>query len=113
MSAIDDAIKKLKAFEAKLVTKALEDDAFRKKLLKDPKKTLAAMAGKELPDALIVKIQEVAPDALTIVLPQKPKKAEAKGELSAEALKKVAGGIEGIVAVTVVTQVGVAAIADA
>jgi hypothetical protein len=112
MNTIETAVGKLKSFEASIVAKALEDDLFRKKLLDDPKKALAAMAGKDLPDALKVRIQEEAPNTLTIVLPQKPSKAQAKGELSAEALKGVAGGIGGVAIVTVVTEVGIAAIGD-
>jgi len=104
MSQIGEAVGKLKAFEAKLVARALEDDAFRSKLLENPKKELAAMAGQELPEALQVRIQEAAPQTLTIVVPKKPSAATAKGELSAESLGSVAGGVSVSTAVTTVTE---------
>ncbi len=112
MGKIGDAIKNLKAFEAKVVAKALEDDEFRKKLLDNPKATLTEAAGKDLPEGIVVRVQEEEANSLTIMLPRKPAAASAEGELSDEALEKAAGGIGGIVAVTVITEVGVAAIAE-
>ncbi len=92
MSELKDAISKLKDFEAKVVAKAMENDDFRKKLIDDPKGALSAEAGKDLPEGLNVKVQEEDANSLTIVLPPKAAAVTAEGELSAEALKKVAGG---------------------
>ncbi|MEW6357009.1 MAG: NHLP leader peptide family RiPP precursor [Planctomycetota bacterium] len=92
MSDLEKAVAKLKDLEAKIVAKGLQDDEFRKKLLKDPKAAVAEVAGKSLPDGLVVKVQEEASNTLTIILPKKAGKAKAKGELSEKALSKVAGG---------------------
>jgi len=92
MSDLANAVAKLKDLEAKVVTRALEDDAFRSKLLKNPKAAVAELAGKALPDGLLVKAQEEAPNTLTIILPKSPSKAKAGGKLSDAALDKVAGG---------------------
>ena len=92
MSDVQTVVGKLKDFEAKIVTKSLEDDEFRKKLLDDPKGAIAAEAGKTLPESLVVKVREEEPNTLTIILPQKAMGATAEGELSDDALEKVAGG---------------------
>ena len=92
MSDVKGAVSKLKDFEAKIIAKALEDDRFRQKLIGDPKGTLASEAGKDLPEGLVVKVQEEEANTLTIVLPKKPAEATAEDELSDEALEKAAGG---------------------
>jgi hypothetical protein len=92
MGDLEKAVGKLKDLEAKVVAKALQDDVFRKKLLQNPKAAVAEVAGKPLPDSLVVKAQEEAPNTLTIILPKKAAKAKAEGKLSEEALDKVAGG---------------------
>ncbi len=92
MSDVQKVVSKLKDLEAKVVAKALQDDDFRKKLQKNPKAAVAEIAGKALPEALLVKVVDDAPNTLTIVLPKAAKKANAKGELSDDALSKVAGG---------------------
>ncbi len=112
MKTIDDAVRKQKMLEAEVVTKALEDESFRKKLTDNPKKALASIVGKDLPEALIVKVLDAAPNTLTIMLPQKPSAPRSKGELSDAALGKVAGGIDAGVLITGITTFGVAALAE-
>ena len=89
---LQEAIKKKKEFEANLITKALEDDNFRKAFLEDPKKVLEQETGQKIPDGIEIKVIEEAPNSLTFVLPRKPAAAKASDELSDESLDKVAGG---------------------
>jgi hypothetical protein len=83
-----------KQVEAMLISRAWEDDQFRKRLLADPRATLGEALGIEIPSSVSVKIQEESADALVLTLPAKPK----GGELSDVDLEQVAGGEKGAVA---------------
>ena len=89
---VQDALLQWKEREAKIIAKALEDDEFRKALIDQPKAALEKLRGKPLPEGLNVRVLEEEANSLTIVLPQKPAAAGEAGELSDEALEKVAGG---------------------
>lgn len=74
------------AYEA-LMLKAAQDEAFRESLLKDPRGTLEAFLGTQLPEGFKVNVVSNTATELTLVIP--PKLSE---ELSDEALDAVAGG---------------------
>lgn len=74
----------------KVTKKAWEDEAFKEKLLSDPRAAIREEAGIEIPEAVKVTIYESKPDDLHFVLPVNPGKAAA--ELSDNELDQVAGG---------------------
>src|SRR6476646_5678699 len=78
--------------ELRIVSKAWEDDAFREKLLKDPKATLARELGVELPKELIVNVRQESPTNAYLRIPSAPKRTKMSEELAEETLEKVAGG---------------------
>jgi hypothetical protein len=84
-----------KQIEAMLIARCWEDEKFRKKLLADPRGTVAEAFGFELPASVTVKVQEESPNALVLSLPAKPGPA---GELSDVELEQVAGGSKGAIA---------------
>ena len=51
-------------FEARLVLKAWQDEAFRQALLRDPKAVLERETGTKLPDRVQVKVLEETPHRL-------------------------------------------------
>jgi hypothetical protein len=73
----------------KVVAKAWSDSAFKAKLLKDPQAALVE-AGVEVPAGVSVKVVEETETTRYFILPPPP-----EGELSEEALEKVAGGTQG------------------
>ena len=93
---LKEAVRKRKEFEEDLITKAMEDDNFRKELLASPKEVIEKETGKKIPEGLKVKVIEEEPNSVTIVLPRKPSKYETKEELSDDNLEKVAGGLHHI-----------------
>ena len=81
----DEVYKKARA-------KAGSDAAFRKNLLANPNKAIAALSGKEIPANYKIKVIEADPAyQATFVLPDL-----VSDEMSDEDLKKVAGGACGI-----------------
>ena len=90
---LKEAVRKRKEFEADLITKAMEDDDFRKELLVSPQEVIEKETGKKIPEGLKVKVIEEEPNSVTIVLPRKPSEAETTEELSDDNLEKVAGGV--------------------
>ncbi len=74
---------------AKAIARAWADEAYKAKLLADPHSALAE-AGVEIPEGVTVKIVENTADIVHLVLPAMPANA---GELSADELDKVAGGV--------------------
>ena len=88
-----EAVRKRKEFETKLITKALEDENFRRELLSNPKAVIEKEAGQTIPEGVEVKIVEEAPNSVTIVLPRKPSESETTEELTDDNLEKVAGGL--------------------
>ena len=77
---------KATAAHGKIVARAWRDAAFKAKLLADPHATLTE-AGVAVPEGVTVKVVENTDSHFHLVLPPKP-----TGELSDEALDKVAGG---------------------
>jgi hypothetical protein len=77
-------------FERDLNERAWSDEAFRKELLNDPRKAIEKLTGQPLPKGVRVTLVEDTADTIHFVLRQKP--VTPSGELSDEALDKVAGG---------------------
>ena len=78
-----------KDVEAQIIAKAWADEAFMEKLRTDPKATISAELGRELPDSLSVVIHQETRDDPTwhLVVPPAP-----SDELDDEAMDAVAGG---------------------
>lgn len=70
----------------RLVEKAVEDEAFRARLLADPKAAIEEELGLTLPPSLAVEVHEEGVDTAHLVLPPP------RGALSDEQLARVAGG---------------------
>ena len=78
--------------ERKLVEKSLQDDAFRQRLLDDPKAAVEQEVGIRLPEEVrVVAVQETA-DTIYLVLPFVSTEVREAGELSDQDLEAVAGG---------------------
>ncbi|MGI3783235.1 MAG: NHLP leader peptide family RiPP precursor [Janthinobacterium lividum] len=88
--SIDRAVGARKDIERKLVARALKDDAFRQRLLSDPKDALAEEIGQSLPSDIDVKVMEESTTSIYVVLPSKQSQSR---ELSDEELQPVAGGV--------------------
>ena len=77
--------------ERRLVQRSLEDDAFRQRLLEDPKVAVEQELGTRLPeDVRVVAVEETA-ETIYLVLPSSSPLGEG-GELSDRELEAVAGG---------------------
>ena len=70
---------------AEIISKAVDDDAFRALLLDDPKKAVQEALGVTVPDAFNIEVHEEGAMVAHLVLP-------ASNELSAEDLAFIAGG---------------------
>ena len=77
--------------ERRLVERSLQDDAFRQKLLADPRTAVEEELGTRLPEEVrIVAVEETA-QTIYLVLPSSSSAGEG-GELSDRELESVAGG---------------------
>lgn len=78
--------------ERRIVQRSLEDDAFRQRLLADPRTAVEEELGAPLPgDVRIVAVEET-PDTVYLVLPATTQAERQGGELSDGDLEAVAGG---------------------
>jgi hypothetical protein len=78
--------------ERRLIEKGLEDEAFRQRLLSDPKGAVEEELGTRLPgEVRVVAVEETA-DTIYLVVPYVSTGAEEAGELSDRELEAVAGG---------------------
>jgi hypothetical protein len=73
----------------RVITKAWEDDSFKKALLSDPKAAIAREFGVEIGDEATLQVHEETADTVHLILPPRPQ----EGELSDEQLDSVAGGM--------------------
>ena len=83
---MDKAIQSGDEMRARLTEKAFTDADFRQKLVSDPKGTIAAEFGVEVPDNINVEVHECDMNTLHLALPP-------KAELDEEQLEMVAAGL--------------------
>lgn len=87
--------------ETKIITKALEDQAFMNELVNKPgaaKAAVEAELGQKLPQDFEIKVVQEAANVTYLVLPMS---AQAKEELSEDQLATVAGGACTVIGTTV------------
>jgi hypothetical protein len=77
--------------ERRLVERSLQDDAFRQRLLEDPRAAMEQELGVRLPEEVQVRAVEETADTIYLVLPSASRIGEG-GELSERELEAVAGG---------------------
>ena len=75
----------------RIIQRSIEDDAFRQRLLKNPKAAIEEGSGIQLPEGIEIRAVEETPDTVYILLPGRPADVRA-GELSDRELESVAGG---------------------
>jgi len=81
--------------ERRLIEKSLQDDAFRQRLLEDPRAAVEEALGTRLPeDVRVVALEETA-DTIYLALPFRSTDAQEASELSDRELETVAGGAPG------------------
>lgn len=78
--------------ERRLIERSLADDAFRQRLLADPKAAVEQELGTRLPEEVRVMAVEETTDTIYLVLPFVSTDAQEVGELSDRDLEAVAGG---------------------
>ena len=79
--------------ERRLIEKSVEDEAFRRRLIEDPKAAVEQELGTRLPEGVRVQAVEETQDTIYLVLPSSTPIAGAEGaELSDRELESVAGG---------------------
>jgi Nitrile hydratase, alpha chain len=78
--------------ERRIVQRSIEDDAFRQRLIEDPKGALEQELGARLPKELRVMVVEETQDTIYLVLPSTPMAGAEGGDLSDQQLESVAGG---------------------
>jgi hypothetical protein len=78
----------------KLIERSLQDDAFRSRLLEDPRAVMEQELGVRLPDEVQVRAVEETADTIFLVLPSASRVGEGE-ELSDRELGAVAGGAPG------------------
>ena len=86
----EQAINNRKQLEAQLISRALEDAAFRQELVRDPKGVFARELGLTMPEHITVQVLEESPSTVYLVLPAPVSGVGAT--LSDEELENVAGG---------------------
>ena len=77
--------------ERRLVERSLQDDAFRQRLLEDPRAAMEQELGVRLPEEVRVRAVEETADTIYLVLPSVSRVGEGE-ELSDRELGAVAGG---------------------
>jgi hypothetical protein len=80
--------------ERKLIERSLEDEAFRQRLLADPRAAIEQELGTRLPESIEVRAVEETPEIIYLVLPSRSADVQA-GELSDQELEAVSGGLTG------------------
>jgi hypothetical protein len=76
--------------ERRLIERSLEDEAFRQRLLDDPKAAVEQELGSGLPEGIEVRVVEESSDTIYLVLPSA---SVVGGSLSDQDLEAVSGGI--------------------
>jgi hypothetical protein len=75
-----------------IVSRAVKDEAFRKRLVADPKATIAKEFAVEFADNVTVRVHQDTPGVINLVIPAAPD-LSAQRPLSPEQLDQVAGGL--------------------
>ena len=78
--------------ERRLIERSLEDEAFRQRLLADPKAAIEQELGSRLPENIEVRAVEETPEIIYLVLPSRSADVRG-GELSDQELDAVSGGL--------------------
>ena len=78
--------------ERRIVQRSIEDEAFRRRLIEDPKGAVEQELGTRLPEEVRVVALEESADTIYLVLPSTPMNGRESVELSDPALESVAGG---------------------
>jgi hypothetical protein len=79
--------------ERKLIQRSVEDEAFRQRLMEDPKGAVEQESGTRLPEGVRVVAVEETADTIYLVLPSDSPAGQDR-ELSDQQLESVAGGWE-------------------
>src|SRR3984893_12661978 len=77
--------------QQQIIARAMKDEAFRQRLLSNPKETLERELGTTLPQGVTIQVHEDTPAILHLVLPIK-QPLGAMQELSDAELEQVSGG---------------------
>jgi hypothetical protein len=85
-----DSVQIRKMVETRLILRALDDPAFRQKLITDPRAAFEEEIGVPFPAAANFQVIEESPGTVVLVV---PKAAPQAGELSDTQLDAVAGGL--------------------
>jgi hypothetical protein len=78
--------------ERRIIQRSLEDDAFRQRLIEDPKAAVEQELGTRLPEEVRVVTVEESADTIYLVLPSTSMAGGEGVELSDQQLESVAGG---------------------
>jgi hypothetical protein len=78
--------------ERRLIEKSLEDEAFRQRLIEDPRGAVEQELGTRLPEEVRVVSVEESSDTIYLVLPSTPMAGTEGVELSDQQLESVSGG---------------------
>jgi hypothetical protein len=92
---MENLTQKRNQLEQLLIEKAMNDEAFRKELIADPKGTIEKETGMKLPDNFNVKVLEENPQSFFLVLPATVQPGS-EDELSEAELEMVSGGWGGV-----------------
>jgi hypothetical protein len=77
--------------ERRLIQRSIEDDAFRQRLIEDPKDAVEQELGTRLPEEVRVVTMEETQDTIYLVLPSTPMAGAESVELTDQELESVAG----------------------
>ena len=87
---MQEELKQRQELERRIVTRAFEDEGFKKQLLEDPKAAIAGELGLEVPESVNIHVQEEDARNFYLTIPLNPDSVELGDEL----LEAVAGGEE-------------------
>ncbi len=79
--------------ERRIVQRSIEDEAFRQRLIEDPKAAVEQELGTRLPEEVRVVAVEETADTIYLVLPSTPMAGAEGVELSDQELESLAGGL--------------------
>ena len=92
--------------ERRLIEKSFQDEAFRQRLIEDPKGAVEQELGTRLPEEVRVVTVEETQDTIYLVLPSTSMAGAESGTLSDQQLESVAGGWDPDTAGQITCQIG-------